>query len=111
MKKNSQKNLFLIVVSNKLKTELEVNSTKTKNDTMNFKIKNKNSPRSSPLRKDGSFDKTSETDDYDLANEEVEKILGTTKPKNIGEGLTSGIGYILRGAIGACGAVVVSTLR
>lgn len=71
------------------------------------KIKEKLSPRSSPVRKNGSFDTASATDDYDLANEEVEKILGTTKPKNIGEGLSSGIGYILRGAIGACGAVVL----
>ena len=54
---------------------------------------------------------TSEKEDYDLANEEVEKILGRKKPKNFGEGLTSGIGYILRGAIGACGALVVRTVQ
>jgi hypothetical protein len=51
--------------------------------------------------------KNNEDEEYDLANMEVEQILGTTKPKHIGEGLTSGIGYILRGAIGACGAVVL----
>ena len=49
-----------------------------------------------------------QTEDFKKANEEVEKILGATKPKHLGQGLTSGIGYILRGAVGACGAVVVS---
>ncbi|MGK3757985.1 MAG: hypothetical protein ACI8RD_010299 [Bacillariaceae sp.] len=48
-----------------------------------------------------------EQEEYDLANSEVEKILGTTKPKHLGEGLQSGLGYILRGAVGACGAVVL----
>ena len=66
----------------------------------------------SPLRKDGSFDTTEnyddDNDDYLIANEEVEQILGSTRPKNFGEGVTSGIGYMLRGAIGAVGAVVVS---
>ena len=49
----------------------------------------------------------SEQEEYDLANAEVEAILGANKPKHIAEGLTSGIGYILRGAVGACGALVV----
>lgn len=44
---------------------------------------------------------------YDIANAEVEHILGSTKPKHIAEGLQSGIGYILKGAVGACGAVVL----
>mmetsp|Transcript_8455 Transcript_8455/g.18230 ORF Transcript_8455/g.18230 Transcript_8455/m.18230 type:complete len:554 (+) Transcript_8455:210-1871(+) len=44
---------------------------------------------------------------YERANEEVESILGTTKPKHIGEGISSGLGCILRGAVGACGAVVL----
>jgi len=66
----------------------------------------------SPLRKDGSFDTTEnydddDDDDYLIANEEVEQILGSTRPKNFGEGVTSGIGYMLRGAIGAVGAVVL----
>ena len=45
--------------------------------------------------------------EYERANEEVESILGTTRPKHIGEGISSGLGCILRGAVGACGAVVV----
>jgi hypothetical protein len=45
---------------------------------------------------------------YDEASAEVELILGATKPKHLGQGLTSGLGYILRGAVGACGAMVVS---
>mmetsp|Transcript_52860 Transcript_52860/g.128193 ORF Transcript_52860/g.128193 Transcript_52860/m.128193 type:complete len:549 (-) Transcript_52860:1501-3147(-) len=48
-----------------------------------------------------------QTEDFKKANEEVEQILGATKPKHLGQGLTSGIGYILRGAVGACGAVVL----
>ncbi len=71
-------------------------------------MKKANSPQSSPLRKGGSFD-SSEIDDYDIASEQVEQILGNTQPKNFGEGLTSGVGYMLRGAIGAVGAVVVSS--
>jgi len=78
----------------------------------------KKSPRSTKRRSNSndSYDNTTalesennkdENDDYDLANVEVEQILGTTKPKHVGEGLTSGIGYILRGAIGACGALVL----
>eukprot|EP00531_Pseudo-nitzschia_arenysensis_P002073 CAMPEP_0116122510 /NCGR_PEP_ID=MMETSP0329-20121206/4253_1 /TAXON_ID=697910 /ORGANISM="Pseudo-nitzschia arenysensis, Strain B593" /LENGTH=541 /DNA_ID=CAMNT_0003616363 /DNA_START=113 /DNA_END=1735 /DNA_ORIENTATION=- len=69
-------------------------------------MKKANSPQSSPLRKDGSFD-TSENDDYHIASEQVEQILGNTQPKNFGEGVTSGVGYMLRGAIGAVGAVVL----
>eukprot|EP00536_Pseudo-nitzschia_multiseries_P011884 jgi/Psemu1/289958/fgenesh1_pg.430_\ len=45
--------------------------------------------------------------DYNRANAEVEDILGATTPKHIGEGLSSGLGYILRGAFGACGAIVL----
>lgn len=56
---------------------------------------------------DDSHGTATETEDYDLANAEVEQILGTIKPKHVGEGLASGIGYILRGAIGACGALVL----
>jgi hypothetical protein len=59
---------------------------------------------------DDSHGTATETEDYDLANAEVEQILGTIKPKHVGEGLASGIGYILRGAIGACGALVVRTM-
>ena len=51
-----------------------------------------------------------QSEDFKKANEEVEQILGATKPKHLGQGLTSGIGYILRGAVGACGAVVVRSL-
>ena len=50
-------------------------------------------------------------DDYEEANAEVEHILAASKPRHLGEGLTSGIGYILRGAVGACGAVVVSEMN
>jgi hypothetical protein len=46
-------------------------------------------------------------EDQDAASNEVEKILGATKPKHIGEGVTSGVGYILRGAVGACGAALL----
>ena len=47
-------------------------------------------------------------DGYEEANAEVEHILAASRPRHLGEGLTSGLGYILRGAVGACGAVVVS---
>jgi hypothetical protein len=52
-----------------------------------------------------------QSEDFKKANAEVEQILGATKPKHLGQGLTSGIGYILRGAVGACGAVVVCPTR
>lgn len=45
---------------------------------------------------------------YEEANAEVEQILAATQPKHLVEGFTSGIGYIMRGAVGFCGAVVVS---
>ena len=63
----------------------------------------------SSFRSSNSIDSdlAAEQEEYDLANAEVEHILGTTKPKHVAEGLTSGIGYILRGAVGACGALVV----
>lgn len=47
------------------------------------------------------------SEDFRKAHDEVEQILGATRPKHLGQGLTSGVGYILRGAVGACGAVVV----
>mmetsp|Transcript_27973 Transcript_27973/g.31426 ORF Transcript_27973/g.31426 Transcript_27973/m.31426 type:complete len:91 (+) Transcript_27973:39-311(+) len=54
-----------------------------------------------------SADDATEEEEYDMANAEVEHILGTTKPKHIAEGLQSGLGYILRGAVGAAGVMVV----
>jgi hypothetical protein len=47
--------------------------------------------------------------EYDEASAEIEQLLGATKPKHIVHGLSSGVEYILRGAVGACGAVVVSS--
>jgi hypothetical protein len=71
--------------------------------------RNSKSPKrnsKSPKRNSGApGDK--EEEEYMQANAEVEQILGSTKPKHIGEGLSSGLGYILRGAVGACGALVV----
>jgi hypothetical protein len=43
----------------------------------------------------------------DVASAEVEHILGATRPKHIGEGVTSGLGYIMRGAVGACGVAIL----
>mmetsp|Transcript_22268 Transcript_22268/g.24807 ORF Transcript_22268/g.24807 Transcript_22268/m.24807 type:complete len:566 (+) Transcript_22268:39-1736(+) len=54
-----------------------------------------------------SADDATEEEEYDMANAEVEHILGTTKPKHIAEGLQSGLGYILRGAVGAAGVMVL----
>jgi hypothetical protein len=48
-----------------------------------------------------------EAEEYDKAKTEVEHILGATNPKHLGEGLTWGLGYILRGAVGAAGALVL----
>ena len=53
---------------------------------------------------------TPETTEYDLANAEIEKILGSTQPKHLGEGLVKGMGYMVRGALRAGGALVVSTV-
>jgi hypothetical protein len=42
------------------------------------------------------------------ASADIEKILlGRQKPKHLGEGLTNGVGSILRGAVGACGAAIL----
>mmetsp|Transcript_27674 Transcript_27674/g.75427 ORF Transcript_27674/g.75427 Transcript_27674/m.75427 type:complete len:555 (-) Transcript_27674:1995-3659(-) len=53
------------------------------------------------------FEESSSDSEYHRANEEIEYILGATAPKHIGEGISSGLGYILRGAVGACGAIVL----
>mmetsp|Transcript_62736 Transcript_62736/g.127825 ORF Transcript_62736/g.127825 Transcript_62736/m.127825 type:complete len:543 (-) Transcript_62736:1410-3038(-) len=50
---------------------------------------------------------TPETTEYDLANAEIEKILGSTQPKHLGEGLVKGMGYMVRGALRAGGALVL----
>ena len=71
----------------------------------------KGSNRSNSNIIDSDSDTAAEQEEYILANAEVEHILGTTKPKHAAEGLTSGIGYILRGAVGACGALVVRAFR
>ncbi|KAG7348343.1 DnaJ protein [Nitzschia inconspicua] len=59
-------------------------------------------PSTSPSKK-----QQKEDEEYYKARDEVEYILGVTKPKHLGEGLTSGVGYILRGAVGAAGAIVL----
>mmetsp|Transcript_63433 Transcript_63433/g.95765 ORF Transcript_63433/g.95765 Transcript_63433/m.95765 type:complete len:537 (-) Transcript_63433:122-1732(-) len=42
------------------------------------------------------------------ASSDIQKILtGRQKPKHLGDGLSSGVGAIFRGAVGACGAVVL----
>ena len=42
-----------------------------------------------------------------LASDEIERILGATAPKHLGDGITSGLGYILQGAVGAAGVAVL----
>lgn len=44
----------------------------------------------------------------DAALEEMSILLDQTRPKHIGTGISSGIGYILAGAVGACGIAVLS---
>ncbi|KAL3904430.1 MAG: hypothetical protein SGARI_004928, partial [Bacillariaceae sp.] len=51
--------------------------------------------------------KQEENEEYDKAKAEVETILGQHKPKHVGEGLSTGVGYILKGAVGAAGALVL----
>lgn len=62
---------------------------------------------SSPNKTKKNKQQEDEDDEYHKAKAEVEHILGVTKPKHLGEGLTSGVGYILRGAVGAAGAIVL----
>jgi len=42
------------------------------------------------------------------AQEQINALLNQTRPKNLGQGLTSGISNILGGALGAIGMVVVA---
>lgn len=60
------------------------------------------SPKNDQNARDNNDD-----EEYHKAKTEVEHILGVTKPKHLGQGLTSGVGYILRGAVGAAGAIVL----
>jgi hypothetical protein len=51
---------------------------------------------------------SSQQDAESEASAEIERILGAQqKPKHLGEGLTNGVGHILMGAVGACGAAVL----
>lgn len=43
-----------------------------------------------------------------LAQEQLEAILSTSRPKNLGEGLSSGINNIVSGAVGAAGVAVLA---
>ena len=42
------------------------------------------------------------------AKEELEAILSTSRPKNLGEGLSSGVNNIIGGAVGAAGVAVLA---
>jgi len=46
--------------------------------------------------------------EQEAALEEINVLLDQTRPKHVGTGITSGIGYILAGAVGACGIAVLS---
>ena len=42
------------------------------------------------------------------AQEQLESILSTSRPKNLGEGLSTGVGNIVAGAVGAAGIAVLA---
>jgi hypothetical protein len=46
-------------------------------------------------------------DEHNNASEEIEEMLGATRPKNLRQGLTSGLGYIVQGAVGAVGIALL----
>lgn len=46
--------------------------------------------------------------DQQAAQEQINALLNQTRPKNLGEGLKSGVGNILGGALGAVGVAVVA---
>jgi hypothetical protein len=41
------------------------------------------------------------------ASQEIQELLGATRPKNVAQGLASGVGYILHGAVGAVGIAIL----
>lgn len=40
--------------------------------------------------------------------EEVDEILNRNRPRHLVDGIASGIGFVLAGAVGACGILVLS---
>lgn len=46
--------------------------------------------------------------EQELAKAQLEAILNQTKPKNLREGLGSGVNNILTGAVGAAGVAVIA---
>lgn len=41
------------------------------------------------------------------ASKDIQELLGATRPKNVAQGLASGVGYILQGAVGAVGIAIL----
>lgn len=59
----------------------------------------------------GTVNKTSEEIEREEAEESLNSILkshGGTKPRNLREGLSHGVGSILSGAVGAAGVAVLA---
>jgi len=52
--------------------------------------------------------KSMQSTEQDLAKQQIDLLLKQTRPKNLREGVTSGVGNILATALGAAGIVVVS---